>query len=481
MVNTIESIDVKGMLIGDKWINTTEKLSVVNPFSGKEKYQISCANTSHIYEALASAEKGKEISKKISPHKRSKILQKVASLLKEREDEFTQTIVNEGIKTTFEASKEVARCINTLTLCAEEAKRIQGKTVPFNAFEGATHKTGYYVHDPVGIITAITPFNDPLNLVAHKLGPAIASGNAIILKPSDFTPISGIKLGELFLEAGLPYHVLNIITGPVNNFGNTLVTDPRINMVSFTGGTKSGEAIIKAAGVKKVAMELGSSSPVIIMDDVDINEAATNCIEGIIWAAGQNCVGVKRMYVHSKIYNDFKAKIIDLAQKIVIGNPENPATDMGAIITPQAINEIEKSIQTLQKGGYEILCGGNRVNNCFETTILEGAFDNPLNGKKEIFGPVATLSKINTIEEAITASNDSPYGLHAGIFTHNINNAFKATTELQCGGVMINNSSDYRIDMMPFGGIKQSGIGREGVKSAIQEMTTTKIICFNLK
>lgn len=481
MLHTLENISVKGMLIGDKWIETTEKLSVVNPFSGEEKYQVSCANITHVYEALNSAEKGKEISKKMSPYQRSEILQRVALLLKERKEEFEQVIVNEGVKTIIEAGKEVARCINTLTLCAEEAKRIHGKTVPFNAFEGATNRKGYYVHDPVGIITAITPFNDPLNLVAHKLGPAIASGNAVILKPSDFTPISGIKLGELFLEAGLPHHVLNIITGPVTNFGDILVTDPRVNMVSFTGGTKSGETIARIAGVKKVTMELGSSSPVIVMDDIDINGVAANCIGGMIWAAGQNCVGVKRMYVHAKIYNAFKAKLIELAQKVVIGNPQETTTNMGAIITPQAINVIENSIQKLQQGGYQIICGGNRVGNSFEPTILEGTYDNSLNGKEEIFGPVATLSKVNTIEEAIMASNNSPYGLHAGIFTHNLENAFKATTELQCGGVMVNDSSDYRIDMMPFGGVKQSGIGREGVKSAIQEMTTTKIICFNLK
>ncbi|WP_417857617.1 aldehyde dehydrogenase family protein [Xanthomarina gelatinilytica] len=469
------------MLIGEKWLETEEKFPIQNAYSGRTIYYGSCASKKHVEEALISAEKGKEISRKLSPYLRSEILAKVVLLLSQRKEEFAKTIVSEGVKTINESRKEVDRCINTLTLCAEEAKRNNGETVPFSAFQGSENRTGYYVNAPVGIVTAITPFNDPLNLVAHKLGPAVAAGNAIILKPSDFTPVSAIKLGQLFIEAGLPYHVLNIITGPLSNFGNTLVTDNRINMVSFTGGTKSGEAITKLAGIKKVAMELGSSSPVIVMNDVDVEDVAANCLGAITWAAGQNCVGVKRMYVHEDVYDAFKNKLIECAKKVNIGNPEEETTDMGPIISNYAIKEIEESIEELKTSGYTILQGGNRINNVFEPTILEGDFNNPLNGKKEIFGPVATLSKIKTLEEGITASNDSPYGLHAGIFTNNIEAAFKATNELQCGGVMVNDSSDYRIDMMPFGGVKQSGIGREGVKSAIQEMSTTKIICFNLK
>lgn len=470
------------LLIGENWIETKEKFPIQNAYSGRTLYYGSCASKKHVEDALLSAEKGKIISKNIAPSLRSDILANVASLLSQRKEEFAKTIVSEGVKTINESRKEVDRCINTLTLCAEEAKRNNGETVSFNAFKGSENRTGYYVNSPIGIVTAITPFNDPLNLVAHKLGPAIAAGNAIILKPSDFTPVSAIKLSELFLEAGLPYHVLNIVTGPLGNFGNALVTDSRVNMVSFTGGTTSGEAIAKVVGIKRVAMELGSSSPVIIMNDIDsIDEVASNCLGAITWAAGQNCVGVKRMYVHEDIYDAFKNKLINATKKIKIGNPEEGSTDIGPIISNQAITEIEASIEELKNSGYTVLQGGNRVNNAFEPTILEGDFDNPLNGKKEIFGPVATISKIKTLEEGITACNDSPYGLHAGIFTNNINTAFKATKEIECGGVMINDTSDYRIDMMPFGGVKQSGIGREGVKSAIQEMTTTKIICLNLK
>lgn len=481
MIETLDKISTMKMLIGEKWVQTQKNFPVQSPYTGRTIYYGACASKEHIEEALISAEKGKEISRKLSPHVRSKILTKVASLLKERKDEFAKTIVSEGVKTINESRKEVDRCINTLTLCAEEAKRNNGETVSFNAFEGSEKRTGYYVNNPIGIITAITPFNDPLNLVAHKIGPAIAAGNAVILKPSNFTPISAIKLGELFLEAGLPFHILNILTGPSSDFGDTLVSDPRINMVSFTGGTKSGKEITKVIGIKKIAMELGSSSPVIVMNDIDVDEVAKNCLGAIIWAAGQNCVGVKRMYVHEDVYDVFKDKLIEYAKKVKIGNPEEETTDMGPIISNYAIKEIEKSIEELKTSGYSIIQGGNRINNVFEPTILEGDFNNPLNGKKEIFGPVATLSKIKTLEEGITASNDSPYGLHAGIFTNNIESAFKATNELQCGGVMVNDSSDYRIDMMPFGGIKQSGIGREGVKSAMQEMSTTKIICFNLK
>ena len=469
------------MLIGEKWVETEEKFPIQNAYSGRTTHYGSCASKKHVEEALTSAEKGKEISKNLSPYVRSQVLTKVVSLLSKRKEEFAKTIVSEGVKTINESRKEVDRCINTLTLCAEEAKRNNGETVPFNAFEGSGNRTGYYVNSPVGIVTAITPFNDPLNLVAHKLGPAVAAGNAIILKPSDFTPISAIKLGELFLEVGLPFHVLNIVTGPLSNFGNTLVTDTRVNMVSFTGGTKSGEGITKVVGIKKVAMELGSSSPVIVMNDIDVDEVAANCLGAITWAAGQNCVGVKRMYIHEDIYDAFKGKLIECAKKVKIGNPEDETTDIGPIISNHAIEEIETSIEELKTSGYTILHGGNRINNVYEPTILEGDFNNPLNGKKEIFGPVATISKISNLEEGIEACNDSLYGLHAGIFTNNVNTAFKATKQIECGGVMVNDTSDYRIDMMPFGGVKQSGIGREGVASAIKEMTTTKVVCFNLK
>ena len=480
MISTLDKIDTMKMLIGENWVESSTKLPVLNPYSGKEMYSVSCADADHVQGALKSAELGKEISRSLSPYNRSEIITRVVSFLKERKEEFTQTIINEGVKTKIEASKEVDRCINTLTLCSEEAKRVTGETIPFGGFTGGVSKTGYYMFDPIGIITAITPFNDPLNLVAHKLGPAIASGNAVILKPSDFTPVSAIKLGELFLEAGLPHHILNIITGPVSNFGNTLITDSRVNMISFTGGTKTGESIIKAAGIKKIAMELGSSSPVIVMDDVDIENVAENCVRGMTWVAGQNCVGVKRMYVHDTIYDAFKEKVVALSKSIQLGDPNDINTDMGPIITQEAINVIEHSISDLENSGYEVLCGGNRVGNAFEATIIEGKYDHPLNGKQEIFGPVATISRISSLKEGITASNDSPYGLHAGIFTNSIESAFKAVNQLECGGVMVNDSSDYRIDMMPFGGIKQSGIGREGVKSAIREMSTTKIVCFNL-
>ncbi|MEE9361721.1 MAG: aldehyde dehydrogenase family protein [Cellulophaga sp.] len=481
MIGTIKKLDTIKMLIGENWIETEDKFPVENPYSGRAIFEVSCANKAHVYKALESAEIGKEISKNLSPYQRSEIISKVVLLLKERREEFSKIIVSEGIKTINESRKEVDRCINTLTLCAEEAKRHNGEMISFNAFQGSEKRTGYYVHSPIGIITAITPFNDPLNLVAHKLGPAIASGNAIIIKPSDFTPVSAIKLSKLFIEAGLPYHIINIITGPISNFGDILVTDSRVNMVSFTGGTRTGEAIIKTAGIKKVAMELGSSSPVIVMEDAAIDEVAENCIGAIIWAAGQNCVGVKRLYVHEAVYDQFKEKLVALANDVAIGNPEDITTDMGPIISNTAIQNIEESVLELEKEGYKILCGGRRVKNNYLPTILEGDFDHCLNGKQEIFGPVATLSKIKSLDEGITASNDSPYGLHAGIFTANINMAFKATEQLNCGGVMVNDSSDYRIDMMPFGGVKQSGIGREGVASAMKEMTTTKVVCFNLK
>ena len=468
--------------IGEERIEVLDSLKVTNPYSGDIVGEVPCANLTSVRQAIISAQKGAQLSKGLTAFKRSAILEDVVKLLEERKEEFAQLIISEGIKTIREARKEVDRCMSTLKLSAEESSRINGETLSFDSVEGSESKHGYFVKEPLGIITAITPFNDPLNLVAHKLGPAIASGNAVLLKPSDYTPLTAIKLVELFYEAGLPTDIINIITGPIENFGDLLVTDPSVAMVSFTGGLAAAEAISKVAGLKKMSMELGGNAPVIIMDDIDdIDSVAQNCLEGVIWAAGQNCVGVKRIYVQETIFSAFKDKLTTLFSKVKLGPQEDIESDLGPIISENALTKIQSQINELIESGGALIIGGIRIGNCLSPTIIHTPISNELHRQMEIFGPVVIISSFIHLDQAIEAANDSPFGLHAGIFTNSLSTAHKAAKCLQFGGVLVNNSSDFRLDMMPFGGVRSSGIGREGVKYTIEEMTTEKVICFSEK
>ncbi|MCK4758839.1 MAG: aldehyde dehydrogenase family protein, partial [Candidatus Aminicenantes bacterium] len=339
---------------------------------------------------------------------------------------------------------------------------------------------GYYYRFPIGIIVAITPFNDPLNLVAHKVGPAIAGGNSVVLKPATVTPLSALKLGEAFIEAGLPWKILNIVTGKASKIGDALVTDPRGRMISFTGGTEAGLDITKKAGLKKIGMELGSNSPVIVMDDADLPQAAELSVSGAFWAVGQNCIGVQRIYIHEAVYDEFEKMFIEHTKKIKVGRQLDEDTDMGPMITEGEAARVEEWVKEATQAGAELLTGGKREGTLFEPTVFRNMPDTAKLNCEEVFGPVVNLYKVSSLDEAIKLSNSVIYGLHGAIFTRSLDNAFKAIKGLDVGGVMVNDSTDYRIDMMPFGGVKWSGLGREGIKFALLEMTEPKVVCFNL-
>jgi len=468
------------MLIGKKWVDKDEKIDVRNPYDDGLVDTVPAGDVADVEAAFQAAEEGFEINRNLPVHERISILYKTAEIIRSRQENFAKIIASEGSKTIKEARKEASRCIDTIMISAEEARRVVGETIPFDSREGSENRLGYYYRFPIGIIVAITPFNDPLNLVAHKVGPAIAGGNSVVLKPATVTPLSALKLGEAFIEAGLPWKILNIVTGKASKIGDALVTDPRGRMISFTGGTEAGLDITKKAGLKKIGMELGSNSPVIIMDDADLPQAAELSVSGAFWAVGQNCIGVQRIYIHEAVYDEFEKMFVEHTKKIKVGHQLDEDTDMGPMITEGEAARVEEWIKEATQAGAELLTGGKREGTLFEPTVFRNMPDTAKLNCEEVFGPVVNLYKVSSLDEAIKLANSVIYGLHGAIFTRSLDNAFKAIKGLDVGGVMVNDSTDYRIDMMPFGGVKWSGLGREGIKFALLEMTEPKVVCFNL-
>ncbi len=468
------------MLLDGRWVDRDEKIEVLDPFDDSVVDTVPKATKVDVETSLASAAKGFEVTRRMTVYDRAQILYKAAGIISDHIEDFATVIAREGSKTINEARKEASRCVNTLTCSAEEAKRILGETIPFDSFPGGEKRRGYYYRFPVGVVLAITPFNDPLNLVAHKLGPAIAAGNSVILKPATVTPLSAIRLVEALLEAGLPPVSIQVITGYGSEIGDPLVSDERVRMISFTGGVEAGKHIASIAGIKKIGMELGSDSPVIVWKDTDLEPAVESCVSGAFWAAGQNCIGVQRLLVHRDIYDEFKTKFVERTEQYKIGDKLKEETDMGPMITETEAGRVEKWVKEAAGRGAVVLTGGKRERALFQPTVLENV---PADAKihcEEVFGPTVNLYPVDDLEEAIRQANSLPYGLLAAIFTSNVDVAFKAAYELDCGGVMINDSTDYRLDSMPFGGVKYSGLGREGLKFSLQEMTEPKVVCFHL-
>lgn len=468
------------MLLAGEWVDRDEKIEVRDPYDNHLIDTVPSAALEDVEKAIVSAQEGfKEISN-LTIYERAQILYKTAQIVKENLEDFARTIALEGSKTIREARKEANRCTNTLTVSAEESKRILGETIPFDSFPGGEKRIGYYYRFPIGIVLAITPFNDPLNLVAHKLGPAFAAGNSVILKPATVTPLSALKLGEALLKAGLPPKALNILTGYGSKIGDALVKDERIRMISFTGGLEAGKRIASLAGIKKIGMELGSNSPVIVLKDCNLDMAVESCVSGAFWACGQNCIGVQRIYIEREIFDKFTEKFVERTKKYKVGPKLEEDCDMGPVITEGEAKRVEVWVEEAKKLGAKVLCGGKREGAVYWPTVLVDVPENARIHKDEIFGPTVNLYPIKDLDEGIEKANSLPFGLHAAIFTNDVNLAFKAAYKLECGGVMINDSTDYRLDSMPFGGVKYSGLGREGIKFSLQEMTEPKVISFYL-
>lgn len=468
------------MLIAGKWIDKDKKIEVRNPYNGELIDTVPQADKDDVGKAIQSAVKGFEAMRNLSGYKRAEILAGVAGLLRKRFDGFVRSVAQEVGKTVKEAKGEVNRAIQTFIVASEEAKRIQGETIPFDAAPGGENKTGFYLRVPAGVILAITPFNFPLNLACHKLAPALASGNSVILKPASATPLTDLKLGELILEAGLPEDALNIITGSGEEIGDLLVSDPRIRMVTFTGSLAVGKRLTQKAGLKKIALELGSNSAVIIMQDADLDSAIPRLLTGAYAVAGQVCISVQRLMVHEAVYETFLDRFIPLVEKLKAGDQLDENVDMGPMISEKEAERVENWVKEAMAEGAKCLPGIKRQGSLLYPMVLTGIKPEMKVFSEEAFGPLVTVNSFKTFPEAIDLVNRSQYGLQAGIYTRNINTALEAAKKIEAGGVIVNDVPTFRVDLMPYGGVKGSGLGREGVKYAVEEMTEIKLVCFSL-
>lgn len=468
------------MLINGEWVDRPDKIDVLDPFSGEVVDTVPRGTADDAEIAVTGALEGFQVSRGLSTGERAAILRRTAAIVEERQEEFALLIAREGSKTIREARKEAYRCTLTLRVAAEEATRILGETISFDQQAGSENRRGYYYRFPIGVVAAITPFNDPLNLVAHKVAPAVAAGNSVVVKPATLTPLSAILLAEALLEAGLPPKVLSVLTGPGHEVGHALVSDPRVRMVSFTGGVDAGLEVTAAAGLKKIGMELGSNSPVIVMADCDFDGAVECSVSGAFWAAGQNCIGVQRIYVEEELYRPFVEAFVAGTEAYKVGPKLDEDCDMGPVITEEEAARIESWVDEAVEAGAKVECGHRREDAVYWPTVLTEVPTGAKVGCDEVFGPVVSIYPVEGLDEAIRRANEVEFGLHAAIFTRNLDHAFRAIEELDVGGVMVNDSTDYRMDAMPFGGVKYSGLGREGIKFALLEMTEPKTVCFNL-
>lgn len=456
----------------------TPIIAVRSPFDGAWLADVPETQVADLPALLAWARIGAGVARALPRHARAAILDRAAAQIAADAEISARRIVLEAGKTIRQARKEVARCVNTLRLSADEARRGGGEVIPFDAFPGSESRQGWFTREPLGMIAAITPFNDPLNLVAHKLGPAIAGGNAVLLKPSELAPLSALALVDALVAAGLPEVVVTPMIGGAE-LGRALVSARDVRMISFTGGFRTGEAIAAAAGLKKLAMDLGGNAPVIVMADADLDKAVAGCVSGAFWAAGQNCIGTQRLLIARPVYEAFRDRFVTATRALVTGDPMAEDSDMGPMISEAAAGLIAARTEAAVALGATVLCGHQRQGALHAPTVLEGVPHAAALWQQEAFAPVVMLEPFDNFEEAIARANAIPFSLHAGIFTASLETALAAAERIEAGGVMINDSSDYRFDAMPFGGFKYGSLGREGVRFAYEEMTEPRAICLN--
>ncbi|MDM5199343.1 aldehyde dehydrogenase family protein [Fictibacillus enclensis] len=468
-----------GHFINGEWITDQNTIPVVNKYTYEEISRIGSASRKTVTEAVTNALHTFQ-TKKLDSNQRYEILMRAAEIVRERKEELAMILVSEVGKVLKDARGEIDRGIQTLITSAEEAKRIAGNGVPLGQ-PGNENKMAYTIRVPVGVIGAITPFNFPFNLTLHKVAPAIAAGNTVVLKPAEVTPLIVCKITEILTEAGLPAGFLNVVNGRGQETGQYLLEDERIAMYTFTGSAAVGRQIKSKTGIRKVTLELGNNSPNIIHKDVsDIDRAADLCITRGFSNAGQACISVQRIYVHRDIYHSFVAKAIKVAESLKIGDPADSATDIGPMISEKEARRAEEWIQEAVHQGAKVIYGGERQGAILKPTILVDVTEKMKVVCEEVFAPVISIIPFDHIEKAFEQANHSAFGLQAGLFTSDLHLAMRATMELHFGGVIINDVSTYRADVMPYGGLKDSGIGKEGPHFAIQEMTDEKLVVINL-
>ncbi|WP_296881135.1 lactaldehyde dehydrogenase [uncultured Methanobrevibacter sp.] len=468
------------MLIGGKHISSDDLAEVKNPYNGEIIDTVPIAHRQTADLAITEANSAKESLQEMSAFKVSNKLFNVVEKLKDNRENFARLLSMEVGKPINESLVELDRSIETLKLAAEEAKRIYGESVPLDAGLNGKGFFAFTQRLPLGVVAAITPFNYPLNLTIHKIAPAIACKNTVIIKPPTEAPLTVMKFAELLNEE-FPEGVVNTVTGFGSEVGDYLVTSSNVDKISFTGSVTTGLMISQKAGMKKVTLELGGNDPMVVLKDADIDKAVRGVINGAFLNAGQVCMGVKRIIIEDDIADEFADKLVSKTEELVMGNPLDKSTTLGTLISEKAAIQVEETVSNAVSDGAKILTGGIRDGAFYQATVIDNVTPDMDLVINETFGPVAPIIRVNNIDEAINVANDTEYGLQAGVFTNNYQNAMRCVGEIEAGTVFINKQSTFRTDNMPFGGFKNSGVGKEGIKYAVEEMTKTKLIGLNLR
>ncbi|MGO9480742.1 MAG: aldehyde dehydrogenase family protein [Candidatus Kryptoniota bacterium] len=466
------------LFIGGKWIETGQLAPVINPYDGSTVGEVFQAGPAEMDKAIDAAEKAFAVTRKLPSYKRAEILRRTAEQIRSRKEEIARTMTFESGKPIQFTRGEVDRAVLTFSVAAEEASRIPGEVIPLDVAAGSEDRLGIVKRFPVGPLTSITPFNFPLNLVAHKIAPALAAGNTVVHKSPPQTPITSIILAEILLNAGVPEGAISVVSCS-NEVAEKLIVDPRIKLLSFTGSAKVGWQLKSKAPRKKVLLELGGNAAAVVEPDADLDFAAKRLAIGAFANAGQICISVQRIYVHKDVYGKFRELFAEETKKLKVGDPLDDGTVVGPMISSKEADRAFEWIGEAKYAGARILLGGKREGNIIEPTIFENVPANISLYLEEAFAPVAIMGEYSSFDEAIRKVNDTRFGLQAGIFTNDSRKIFKAFDEIEVGGVIINDYPTYRIDNMPYGGIKDSGFGREGVRYAIEEMTEPKLLVMN--
>ncbi|WKZ52818.1 MAG: aldehyde dehydrogenase family protein [Anaerolineales bacterium] len=464
------------LLIAGEWVGGGTLLEVTNKYNGKVIGTLPAASSEMLDAAIAAAERAEDVMAEMPAHKRADILLRTAALIRERADDLAKTIAAEAGKAMKFARAEVDRAQSTFAIAAEEAKRLHGETFPLDAVPSGEGYFGFFTRRPVGVIAAISPFNFPLNLVAHKVAPAIASGNTLVLKPATTTPLTAVKLCEILMEAGLPLGAINLVAGSGSTVGEWLITDPRVDKITFTGSPPVGAHILAVAGIKKVTLELGNTSPVIVAPDADLDFVAKRCAVGAFYNSGQVCISVQRIYSQKQVFEPFAEKFVQATEAMVVGDPLDERVDVGPMIDSKEVDRIEGWVNEAQGSGAKVLTGGKRDGTVYYPTVLAGVEPDMKVVAEETFAPVASVISSDDFESALQQANDSKFGLQVGVFTNDVNRVFRAIKRLNFGGVIINDTPNFRADHMPYGGNRQSGLGREGVRFAMEDMTNIQMV-----
>jgi acyl-CoA reductase-like NAD-dependent aldehyde dehydrogenase len=466
--------------IGGEFVPTANRDTIRLPYDGTAVASVPRVTAQMVNAAVDAAQKGARAMATLANYDRADLLQRVAEFIRRDADDFAQLVCSETGKPIKEARVEVDRSIQTTLAAAHEARQLRGEVVPMEFAPGGRGRMAVTVREPLGVIGAITPFNLPLNLAMHKIAPALAGGNSVVHKPSEQTPLSALRLAQTLHEAKVPAGAYNVVTGDGTELGEAMVRHEGIAMITFTGSVRVGKWIRANAGLKKVTLEMGNNSAVILEPDSDLDIAVPRTVQGTFTHSGQVCISVQRVYVHEKIADTFVDQLVAATKKLRIGHPYEDATDISSLIAETQAVRVQEWIEEAQASGARVLTGGKRERATIEPTVLA---DVPLGAKvscQEVFGPVVAIYRYSDLNEAIERVNDTPYGLQAGIFTRDMQRAFDAARKLHFGGVLINDVPMFRVDHMPYGGVKESGIGREGPKYAIEEMTEPKIICWRM-